>query len=387
MNHDGVSPRSAGTNNLDEHVSPSFDRVIGRLSSPVPGPTLIVIGGMHGNEPAGAIALSGIVSRLAEGPGLARGDFLALAGNLSALSQNQRYIDEDLNRCFDGVEHPTISTERREQTELLQTIESAIGRARGGIVLMDLHTTSGGGAPFSVFADTMASRNFAIRFPVPVVLGLEEQLAGTLIDFIGLRGHIAVGFEGGQHQDPRSVDVLEAVISMALGELGLVAEPKRDREQFLKRCGEDAPGVLEMVYRHEVHPDDHFSMLPGFESFQPVTPGQVLATDVRGDVKAPESGYLLMPLYQQQGNDGFFVVRKVRRFWLWFSAPLRYARAGRFAHWLPGVSKIAGRAHLVRVNRRLARWYSVEVLHLLGFRRRTEQDGVLLMERRAHDLP
>ena len=33
---------------------------------------------------------------------------------------------------------------------------------------------------------------------------------------------MAVGFEGGQHQDPQSVDHLEAIVWIALGELGLV---------------------------------------------------------------------------------------------------------------------------------------------------------------------
>jgi hypothetical protein len=94
-----------------------------------------------------------------------------------------------------------------------------------------------------------------------------------------------------------------------------------------------------------------------------------------------------MPLYQKQGDDGFFIVTKVRSFWLWLSALLRYARAGRIAHWLPGVSRVEGERHRVRVRRAIARWYSLELLHLLGFRRLAEEGDMLLMERRAHDLP
>ena len=32
-------------------------------------------------------------------------------------------------------------------------------------------------------------------------------------------------------------------------------------------------------------------------------------TDKHGKIKAQNDGYLLMPLYQQQGYDGFFIVR------------------------------------------------------------------------------
>jgi len=361
-------------------------RTIGRISSPTAGPTLVAVSGMHGNEPAGVHALERVVERLASDKLLVSGELLALAGNLAALSRGERFIDDDLNRRFDG-EHREGSHEAREQAELQQAVEAGITRARGRVFLADLHTTSGDGAPFAVFADTMASRNFAMRFPIPVVLGLEEQLAGTLIDAIGMQSHIAVGFEGGQHDDPRSVDVLEAVIWVALEELGMVSAVPLPARELLERSGKDAPPVLEMAYRHAIADEDGFRMDPGFRSFQPVDRGQPLASDASGTVAAPESGYLLMPLYQRQGNDGFFVVREVRRFWLFLSAFLRYARAGRIAHWLPGVSRVEDREHFVRVNRHLARWYSVEVLHLLGFRRRMEQADMLLMERRAHDLP
>ena len=277
--------------------------------------------------------------------------------------------------------------EDRERTELLDFLDDAFANARGPVVLLDLHTTSGKGAPFGVFADTMVSRNFARRFPVPLVLGIEEQLAGTLVDFVGLKGHVSVGFEGGQHDDPKSIDHLASIVWLALAYLGLVERSVDAERRVLERAAKDAPRMLEVTYRHEVAPSDGFLMLPGFSSFQLIEQGQVIAEDGRGDVAVPESGYLLMPLYQSQGDDGFFVVQKVWVFWLWLSALLRYARAGRIAHWLPGIDRVGGEEHRVVVYRRVARWYLLEFLHLLGFRRREESDGVLLMEGRAHDLP
>jgi len=356
---------------------------------------LVAVGGVHGNEPAGALALVRVMERLESHSRLRCGDCVALAGNLPALAARQRFIDEDLNRRFvtesaERVERDADSVESREQRELLAVLESVIRDARGPVVLLDLHTTSGAGAPFAVFADTMVSRNFARRFPIPVVLGLEEQLAGTLIDYVGLDGHAAVGFEGGQHEDPESVAHLEAIVWIALGEMGLVdveaswLQTERDK---LVRAVAGAPKILEVTYRHAITQEDAFSMLPGFASFEMVVAGQTIARDARGDVTAPKGGYLLMPLYQKQGDDGFFIVTKVRSFWLWLSTLLRYARAGRIAYWLPGVSRVAGEGRRVRVHRAIARWYSLELLHLLGFRRAAEEGDILLMERRAHDLP
>ncbi len=350
---------------------------------------LVAVGGLHGNEPAGVQALVRVVGQLRGGAPLLRGDVVALAGNLKALKAGKRFLDEDLNRGFfrrAGSVDADIA-EDRERSELLDALDDAFAKARGPVVLLDLHTTSGKGAPFGVFADTMVSRNFARRFPVPLVLGLEEQLAETLVDFVGLMGHVAVGFEGGQHDDPKSIDRLSSIVWLALAELGLVERSVDAERRGLEREAKDAPRILEVTYRHEVATSDGFLMLPGFSSFQPIEQGQVIAEDVRGDVVSPEGGYLLMPLYQKQGDDGFFIVRKVWVFWLWLSALLRYARAGRIAHWLPGIDRVDGEEHRVLVYRRVARWYSLQFLHLLGFRRREEHDDVLVMERRAHDLP
>ncbi len=378
-------------------AAPSRDRIIGRLSARAPGPTLVVVGSIHGNEPAGVAALDSVVRRLSREDLLERGDFLAVVGNVEALDASARYVDEDLNRhwsreALDRLRRaPSLERrEDRERKELFEEIEKGFAAARGEVVLLDLHTTSGEGKPFVVFTDTLRSRRFARRFPVPAILGLEENLEGTLADYVALLGHVAVAFEGGQHLDPASVSNLAAVVWIALGELAMVDSARAGIESEkgrLRGSTEGVPAILEVTYRHAISRRDGFQMRPGFRSFEPVVSGQVIADDARGSVAVPSDGFLLMPLYQKLGNDGFFVARRVLGFWLALSAVLRTLRAGRIAHWLPGVSRLEGEPHALAVNRRVARWYSLPILHLLGFRRRTEDGDLLTVERRAHDLP
>jgi succinylglutamate desuccinylase len=55
-------------------------------------------------------------------------------------------------------------------------------------------------------------------------------------------------------------------------------------------------------------------MLPGFRNFDPVREGQLLARSgpqLAREVRAPWSGTLIMPRYQGQGLDGFFLGRAV----------------------------------------------------------------------------
>jgi succinylglutamate desuccinylase len=49
-------------------------------------------------------------------------------------------------------------------------------------------------------------------------------------------------------------------------------------------------------------------MLPGFKNFDAIEKNQILAKNKHGDILAPYSGYILMPLYQKQGEDGFFII-------------------------------------------------------------------------------
>src|SRR5690606_36651941 len=109
-----------------------------------------------------------------------------------------------------------LDAEDREQHELAARVEDAMRRARGDVCLVDLHTTSAAGLPFVLFGDTLRQRRFGFSFPLPVILGLEEQLDGVLSAYFTERGCISIGIEGGQHDDPASIDNLEACLWVAL---------------------------------------------------------------------------------------------------------------------------------------------------------------------------
>ena len=99
-----------------------------------------------------------------------------------------------------------------------------------------------------------------------------------------------------------------------------------------------------------------------------------------------EDGRILLPLYQGKGQDGFFVGREVRRFWLRVSTALRKSRLARFVHWLPGVHRVSGEVETIDVDTVLARWWVRQVFHLLGFRRCREVPGHVRFSRRVEGL-
>ncbi len=369
-------------------------RVIGRVRGGEPGSTLICIGGIHGNEPAGVEALRRVFASLEAEVALNRGELIGLIGNLTALSRRQRFIDHDLNRLWlprqieqslPKVGTPERTTEVVERHDLLAEMEQVFTHAEGDIYVVDLHTTSGEGAPFVVIGDTLSNRDFAQEFSMPVVLGLEEHLDGTISEYLTNRGFVSLTLETGQHDSLVAVEQAEASVWVAMSALAMVDRQDRRVEEarrHLERSARSLPRFLEVRHRHPVFPTDGFQMQPGFSNFDPVVPDQLLASNRDGEIRSRWRGRLLMPLYQALGNDGFFVINEFRPFWLQLSALARHLQMHKVVERLPGISRHPTRADTLVVDRKIARFYAMELLHLLGFRRKRAVGDILLVSRR-----
>ncbi|MCP3981596.1 MAG: succinylglutamate desuccinylase/aspartoacylase family protein [bacterium] len=384
---------------LAETTSDNYRRVFGRLISEKPGPTIVMTGGIHGNEPAGLNAARRVLDRLEQRHCLRCGQFAVLAGNLLALRRKMRFIAKDLNRAWvpedvDLLRQAAVGSpdmpEGQEQLELLGAIQGVLSASSGPVYFFDLHTSSALGPPFLTVGDTLRNRNFALQFPLPLILGLEEQVDGALLEYLNNYGLITVGVEAGQHDHPDSVDRCEAIIWNALVLTGMIAaEDAPDLEasrELLREASRGVPRIVEVRHRHAIVPEDEFRMGPGYVNFQPVQRGQVVAHDRRGGIEVPEDGLLLLPLYQGQGNDGFFVSREVRRVWLRLSTVARKLRLGRLIQALPGVRHHPERDDVLIVDTHIARWYPLEIFHLFGFRKLRRDGAELVVSRRRHDL-
>jgi succinylglutamate desuccinylase len=53
-------------------------------------------------------------------------------------------------------------------------------------------------------------------------------------------------------------------------------------------------------------------MQPGYKNFQPIKKGELLAQQNGKPIYSEWDAYIFMPLYQKQGNDGFFVVTEAQ---------------------------------------------------------------------------
>lgn len=371
---------------LDAHK-----RLIGRATRGRPGPTVVVTGAVHGNEPAGLHALRRVLARIEADVLPLRGELWAVAGNLRAMAEDRRYIDRDLNRQWTRETMsalvnagPAGASEDLEQLELLTLFAPLLVRGGPPIVFLDLHSTSGPSTPFSCMPDVLRNRPIALAMPIPLVLGLEEVLEGSLLGYLCDMGHVGVAVEGGQHRDPATIDFHEAAVWIALVAAGAldVGDVPDLAEHRAKLAGTNRglPAVLEIRVRHGVRAEDEpFNMEPGFENFQPIIKGQFVARDRNGPILAPRSGLMMLPRYQGQGDDGFFVATPVSGLLLKLSAAARRWRLERLVPLLPGVERHPERAgHFVTPHAtRLG-----DIFNWLGYRHMRPHGGRQVYARR-----
>lgn len=387
-----------------EHFHPlsarrRFERILGDIPGETAGPTLVFVAGLHGNEPAGALASERVVAELRERGAALRGRAVFVAGNRQALAAGLRFVRRDLNRGWTepqlarlcALPERALGDEDQEQRELCETLYQLERERRARMIVVDLHTGSAPSPPFVSFGDTLLNRRLALSLPAPCILGLEEVVDGALMSYWTDRGHASLAIEAGQHQDPESVDRLVSAIWLLLVAAGCVrARDVPDLVQHrerLRRASAGCPAVVEIRHRHVVPAGQQFEMEPGFRSFSPVQREQLLARDTRGPVLAPEAGYILMPRYQSQGEDGFFIVREIRPVWLKISEWLRRAGVQRVVPHLPGVRRDPARPGHVLVDPAVAFAHVSNVMHLCGFRRRGSVERYMLFSTRRAVRP
>lgn len=303
----------AGLEHRDAHL-------IGKVEGTGKKQLLIALAGMHGNEPAGLEAVDRVLNILNNSDKPFNGAFVALAGNIEAIKQEKRFLTTDLNRIWNEKEmaiaeqatDASVQPEHVALKHLLSHINELMAEGYEEVAFIDLHTTSAKQGVFIICPDDETHKEMIRGLHVPVILNLANDLNGTAIQYFWNHGHTAFAFEGGSHMEKESANKMESALWLCLEYMGCVDrtvfENVQEHDLRLKESTKDLPQFCRLKYHHYIQEGDAFKMEPGFKNFDVVQEGQLLARDKRGPIKSDYDGYVLMPLYQEQGSDGFFII-------------------------------------------------------------------------------
>jgi predicted deacylase len=306
--------------------------------SPRPGPRLIVLGAVHGDETCGTRAIERVLAALDAGTMTlvaGRVTFVPVTNPL-AYAQKRRTGDRNLNRKL----QPT-TTAREYEDHVANWLCPLLA---GHEVLLDLHSFRAPGVPFvfigprdnagplepfgqaaceealalrlgvgrvvdgwlaTYAAGTARRRELAAKFP-DALLDLDPAYGIGTTEYMRSVGGAAVTLECGQHDDPGAVEIGHAAIVNTLAHLGLIdaADPApAQRIEALSLC--------EVV--DKTSDGDAFART--WKSFDRVGAGERIGT--RGDgtpVVAPFDGVVVFPNADAQvGQEWFYLARESTR--------------------------------------------------------------------------
>ncbi len=300
-----------------------MDRILDEIVGEEDGPLVILIAGIHGNEVVGILAAEDIFRKIRQSNIRLRGRLIAIAGNLQAIQTNKRYIHYDLNRAWreehihDIKRQEEINfAEDRELKELMAILDELISQDHHKEkILVDLHATSSEKGNFIIVPESESDHPVVKALHLPVVIDLEQFLEGTLLNYYQHRNVISFAFEGGLIGSREAVELHESGIWEILDASQMISHHDHHEidhyEKKLKKISSLLPGKVKALHRHWVEKDDEFVMKPGFTNFDLITKGQLVARDKNGPIYAPADGLIFMPLYQEDGNDGYFIVEEI----------------------------------------------------------------------------
>ncbi len=309
-------------------------RVIGSFEGKEKGTLLIAFGGMHGNEPAGYKAIDLMIKMIEVEPitnpnFVFKGKILGLHGNLKAKEKGVRFIKEDLNRCWrkekiekiNKLEFEKLDPEEQEIKEIMEIIYKEIREYKpDNIFVIDLHTTSSKGGIFTIVPDNLSTVKKAIQLNAPVILGLLNGVKGTSTEYFNdnIMGipTTSLTFESGNHNDVLSVNRAIAALTNLMTITGNFDKKhvENRHDKLLKEFSKGLPKLSKLLYKHKISEKDEFKMKPGYKNFQKISKGEVLAEDRKGHIVSQYNGRILMPLYQKQGEEGFFIIKEIKDF-------------------------------------------------------------------------
>ncbi len=294
-----------------------------------PGPTVVILGGTHGDELVGIR----VVKMLLKNFGITNenggdivenmtvfGEIFIGLGNIAAIAINKRAAStgRDLNRSFiqKELDNPPLPDDRPDLTRARE-LSPILAKAD---YLFDIHSTSSESQPFVCFGHLVAGHKpLYSALPVKIVLtdpdkilgaddGLDEP--GTTDGYVLAHGGIPIVYETGLDTD---VAKSATVFNEILGLLRIVGSIPANGELLATK--NDGPTVFKITHNIAAK-GNHFTFEPTLKTgWLPIAAGQLVGRYENGlEEHSPADGMLIFPRAEHKitaGKNLYFIAVRV----------------------------------------------------------------------------
>lgn len=259
-----------------------------------PGPTLVVMAGVHGNEKIGVVALKEAIKTIPIKAGVV---FYVIANTL-ALERELRLIDMDLNRAFKDDKKLSSEEKRSYERGLAKQLMPYLDKADA---LLDLHSVPTVPAtPFVICEKN--GMDIARKLPFPVrSSGWDKVHSGSTDGYMNERDKIGICVECGQYNDPQVLDRSLQSIKIFLALMGVIKE-----KQSLDDYAGQRVVIVDYIYRCQ----SYFNLVRKIPDFTLVRRGKVIGVDAKEKVRAPYEGIVVLVKEAKKPGEEVFVMGK-----------------------------------------------------------------------------
>jgi len=263
------------------------------FDSKKPGPNLVVMAGVHGDETCGLTAFDAILPTFKP----LQGRVTFIIGSPQAVRVNQREFEGNLNRMFrpdsEITEAECNTYEYKRSRELMPILAKADA-------LLDIHSsTTEQTIPFVICEKQ--SFEVAAKLPVEIVVSGIDVLHPTGTDaFVNQSGGLGICIECGNHNDPNATNIAIEVVNRFLTYFNVV-EGKSINDTNKQRLVN-----ADWIYRNK----GRFTLSKDFQEFEQVSESSIIGFDEEGEIKAPYDGVILFPHNRTKPNTEAFLFGK-----------------------------------------------------------------------------
>ncbi len=256
----------------------------------LPGKTLAIFAGVHGNEKVGVMALE----RAIQAWTITKGTVYFVIANPEAVKQDVRFVEKNLNRLFVKT-NTGMSIEDLRAQELMSILDTCDA-------LLDLHASNSRVTQPFIITDP-SSFETAKVFDIDLIsYGWGELEQGSTDDYMASQGKIGICIECGSVYEveknfPLAVDCIEKFLSH-FGAIEAHISLPSHQQTYVK------------VTRIGTKETDRFSFVKEFNDFDLLPEGQVFAQDGEKKYRAGSGEYIIFPRPAKPIGGEVFIIGK-----------------------------------------------------------------------------
>lgn len=254
-----------------------------------PGPTSMILVGVHGNEKCGIDAVNKLFPSLK----IQAGRVLIGYGNPKAIKENVRFTDANLNRLFKSEKMLSEKEKTSYEYSRANFLKSYLNQADA---LLDIHASLTPESRRFIICEKNAE-NIVKYLPFSLrVSGFDDVEPGGTDYYMNQLGKIGICVECGYFNDSNSIETAEKTIEDFLVAQGHVAGTSKLYEQSRLQ--------IQGIYLTK---SDSFALTRPFKDFEELSENDLVGVDGDSEVRMPIDGSILFARNRNKINEEAFL--------------------------------------------------------------------------------